>query len=167
MKTARSLSLAFGLAALILSASAGKCQNSLPVVHTEPVTIQILDGKAGAPLARVHLDLAAGYDDRDLRRGLWSAEVVTDAKGRASLPTSLRDFPLLAVWVEKHKLCQTRGRSSDFILDDVRYQGLSATNHCGIVTADDAPGVLHVFVKSTAKDLPPPPATPPAKPPAK
>ena len=68
MTIARTLSLALGVGALLLPASVGRAQqNSLPAVHPEPITIRILDGKGGAPLAHVHLQVAAGYDDRDLR----------------------------------------------------------------------------------------------------
>jgi len=166
MTIARILSRAPGIVALVLLAAAGKSQNSLPVRHPEPITIQILDGKGGAPLAHVHVQMAAGYDDADLSHGLWRAEAITDGHGRASLPSSLRDFPLLAVWAAKHKLCEARGRSLDFSLDRVRHEGLSAPNHCGTAVVADTPGVLNVFAKAKAKDLSLPPASSAAKPPA-
>jgi len=166
MMTARSLSLALGVVALVLLASAGRSENSLPVTHPEPVTIRILDGKGGAPLAHVHLQLFAGYDDRDLRRGLWSVEAITDAQGRANLPSSLKDFAFVQVWVPKHKLCAARGRAPGFNLDRIRHEGLSTPNYCGTTTVDDSPGVLTVFAKARPQDLSPP-ASPAAKLPAR
>jgi hypothetical protein len=166
MTILRNLSLAPGLAALALLVSPGRSENSLPAVHPEPITIRILDGKDGAPLAHVHLLLVAGYDDRDLRLGMWSAEAITDAKGRASLPNALKNFSFVAVWVAKHKLCAAHGRSPGIILERIRSEGMSTANLCGTTVVEDTPGVLNVFAKAHAQDLPPPPASPAAKPPA-
>jgi hypothetical protein len=168
MTIARTLSLALGVGALLLPASVGRAQqNSLPAVHPEPITIRILDGKGGAPLAHVHLQVAAGYDDRDLRLGLWREEIVTDGQGRASLPGSLKNFSLVAVWVAKHKLCAAHGRSTYMNLDNIRNEGLNTPNRCGTTVVAETPGVLNVFAKAHHKDLPPPPARPAVKPPAK
>ena len=166
MTIARTLSLALGVGTLLLPASAGRTQNSLPATHPEPTTIRILDGKGGGPLAHVHLQVVAGYDDRDLRLGFWSEEVVTDAQGRASLPGSLKNFSFVAVWVAKHRLCAAHGRSTYVNLDNIRSEGLSTPNRCGTTVIADTPGVLNVFAKAHHKDLPPPPAKPAVKPPA-
>lgn len=132
----------------------------MPAIHPEPVTIQVLDGKGGAPLAHVHLQFVAGYDAADLRRGLWSGEAVTDGHGRAILPNSLKDFSYVEVRVAKHKLCAPHGHSASFILDRVRHEGSSTLNYCGTTLVEDAPGVLHVFAKAHPKDLLPPPSLP-------
>lgn len=160
MTIARPLSLALCGLTLALPGSMGKSEQSMPAVHPEPITIRILDGKGGAPLAHVQLLFVAGYDDRDLRRGLWSAEAITDAKGRASLPGALKNFSFVAVWVEKHKLCAGHGRSSGVNLDSIRYEGTSTPNHCGTTVVEDTPGVLTVFAEAHAQDLLPPPAVP-------
>jgi hypothetical protein len=166
MTIARILYLALCVAALALLASASRSEQSMPAIHPEPITIRILDGKGGAPLAHVHLLFVAGYDDRDLRLGLWSAEAITDAKGRASLPGALKDFSFVAVWVAKRRLCAAHGRSLGINLDDIRYEGTSTPNHCGTTVVEDTPGVLTVFARAHAQDLLLPPALPAAKPPA-
>ncbi len=157
MTIARTLSLAFGVGTLLLPAAVGKAQNSLPAMHPEPITIRILDGKGGAPLAHAHLQIVAGYDDRDMRLGLWSEEAVTDGQGRASLPGSLKNFSFVAVGVAKHKLCAARGRSTFMNLDNIRSEGLSTPNRCGTTVVAETPGILNVFAKAHRKDLPPPP----------
>ena len=154
--------MAFAVAAMALLASAGRGEGSVPASHPEPITIQILEGKGGAPLAHVHLLLVAGYDDRDLRLGLWREEAITDAKGRVSLPHALKDFSFVEVWVAKRKLCEAHGRSLAINLDRVRNEGMSTPNQCGTTVVEDAPGVLTVFVKARAPDLPPPPPRPAA-----
>jgi hypothetical protein len=164
MMIARTLSLALGVGMLFLPVSAGSAQIDLPATHPEPITIRILDGKGGAPLAHVHLQVVAGYDDRDLRLGLWSEEIVTDGQGRVSLPGSLKNFSLVAVWVAKHKLCAAHGRRTYMNLDNIRSEGLSTPNRCGTIMVAETPGVLNVFAKAHHKDLPPPPARPAMKP---
>lgn len=138
---------------LVLPGSMGKSEQSLPSIHPEPITIRIINGKDGAPLAHVHLLFVAGYDNRDLRLGLWSAEAITDAKGRASLPGALKDFSLLEVRVAKRRLCAAHGRSLSINLDNVRYGGMSTPNRCGNLVFADKPGVLTVFAKAHAEDL--------------
>jgi hypothetical protein len=156
MRMARILYWALCVAALALLASASRSQNSLPVLHREPVTIRILNGKDGAPLAHVHVVFVAGYDDQDLRLGLWSEEAITNAKGQASLPDSLKNFSFVAVWVAKRKLCAQHGHALGADLDNVRNQGLSTTNRCGNLMFADKPGVLTVFAQAHAEDLPSP-----------
>jgi hypothetical protein len=153
MKMARIPWLLFCVVTLALPGSMGKSEQSLPAIHPEPITIRILNGKDGAPLAHVHLLFVAGYDDRDLRLGFWSGEAMTDAKGRASLPGALRDFSLVAVRVAKRRLCATHGRSLDINLDNVRYGGLSTANRCGNLMFADQPGILTVFAEAHAEDL--------------
>ena len=156
MRIVRPIGLALGVATLVLAASVARGENSLPVKHPEPITIQILDGKRGVPLAHVHLQIAAGYDERDLRRGLWSMEAFTDRLGRASMPGDLKDFSFVEVFVLKHKLCAAHGRASSLLLDDIRNQGLSTPNYCGMIPVDNTPGVLYIFAKARHEDLPPP-----------
>jgi len=144
MKMARTLLSAAG-AALALLVAVGRCENSLPVTHPEPITIQILDGKGGTPLAHVHVELVAGYDDRDLQLGLWSAEAITDSHGQMSLPNALKSFSFVAVWVDKHKLCGAHGRMPGVSLDRIRKEGSSTANECGVTVVEDTPGVLRVF----------------------
>jgi hypothetical protein len=166
MTMVRTLSLALCAVTLALPGSMGKSEQSMPAIHPEPITIRILDGKGGAPLAHVHLLFVAGYDDRDLRLGFWSAEAITNAKGQASLPGALKDFSFVEVWVAKHRLCAAHGRSLGINLDSIRYEGMSTPNHCGTTVVEDTPGVLTVFAKAHAQDLLLPPASPAAKPPA-
>jgi hypothetical protein len=123
MKMVRIHWLVLFVLTLALPGSMGKSEQSLPAIHPEAITIRILNGKDGAPLVHVHLLFVAGYDDRDLRLGFWSAEAMTDAKGRASLPGALKDFSLVEVRVANRRLCAAHGRSLDINLDNVRYGG--------------------------------------------
>jgi len=169
MTIARTLSLVLCVMTLALPGSMGKSEQSLPAIHPEPITIRILNGKDGTPLAHVHLLLVAGYDDRDLRQGFWSGEAITNAKGQASLPDSLKNFSFVAVSVAKRRLCAARGRSLSVDLDNVRSEGMSTPNRCGNLMFADKPGVLTVFAKAHAEDLLSPIApiaVPAAKPPA-
>lgn len=157
MTRARIFAGSLGFAVLVSGAAAGLAQNSWPAMHPQPIAIQILDGKRGAPLERVHLQIVAGYDDNDLRFGRWGAEAITDEQGRAMLPDSLKDFGFLAVWVVKHKLCAAHGLSPRLSLGSIRNEGLSTPDECGTLVPVNQPGMLIVFAKAHAKDLRPAP----------
>jgi len=146
------LSLAAGIALLI--ATLNGVAEKFPVVHNEPITVRILGGKDGQPLAHLHLVLIAGYDRSDLHDQLYRAELLTDAQGQAHLPKLLANLPWLQVWVTKKPLCQAKPREESFSVDLIRRDGLSAPNRCGTATVEDAPGVFTVFVKSKGKKAP-------------
>jgi len=139
------VSLAAGLA--LVAAAASGAGESFPVVHNEPITIRILGGKDGQPLARLHLTLIAGYDQRDIREQLFREEVITDAHGQARLPNQLENLPWLQVWVGKKSLCQQDAPRAGFSVELIRRDGLSAPNRCGMATVEDKPGLFTVFVK--------------------
>ncbi len=128
-------------------------------MYSEPITIQILDGKRGLPLERVHLQIVAGYNNYDLRQGFWSEETITDGQGRAMLADSLKDFGFVAVWVVRHKLCAAHDRSPRLSLGTIRNEGLSTPDECGTIVPPETPGVLIVFAKAHGKDLRPAPAS--------
>jgi hypothetical protein len=118
-----------------------------PVVHNEPITIRILGGKDGRPLARLHLTLIAGYDQADMREQMFREEVLTDAHGQVRLSNQLTNLPWLQVWVGKKSLCQYDAPRASFSVELMRRDGLSTPNRCGKATVEDTPGVFNVFVK--------------------
>jgi hypothetical protein len=140
------LALSLLVALVLLFASVSGAGETFPVVHNEPITIHIVDGKDGQPLAHVHLSLVAGYDQHDLHLEMWRQEALTDDHGSARLPDELANLPFLQVTVAKSPLC-ANSHSATFSIDRIRNNGLSAPNSCGIATAEAAPGVFTVFVK--------------------
>ncbi len=136
----------------LLTATLNGVAESFPMVHKDPITVRILGGKDGQPLAHLHVVLLGGYDQRDLHDQLYRAEVLTDAHGQARLSGQLANLPWLQVWVAKKPLCQTKPRGASFSVDLIRRDGLSAPNRCGTATVEDAPGVFTVFVKGNGKN---------------
>ena len=125
---------------------------SEPVNHHEPITLRVLDGRGGRPLARVHLTLVAGYDGRDLHQGLWQEEAVTDSAGSAPVPDSLVNFPYLQVVVARHRMCIGDVSASRFSLERIRLAGLNSPNRCGVFTVANLSGVFVVFAKAKGSD---------------
>ena len=155
------LSLAAGLALVTASLSGAThsvqtsgAYESFPVVHSEPITIRILNGKSGQPLAHLHLLLIGGYDQRDLHGQLFRAEALTDALGQARLNGQLANLPWLQVWTNKKPLCLADPRRASFSVERIRRDGLSSPNRCGTAVVEDAPGVFTVFVQSKEKKAP-------------
>jgi len=144
----RTLALAlrgFAFAIALFAAFAARADETFPVVHTEPITIHILDGVSGQPLVNVHVQLVGGYDQNDIDRRIWLEELLTDERGDVQLSNQLQNLPFLAVRVEKAPLCQSETRN--FSVELMRRDGLSAANRCGIATVENTPGVFAVFVK--------------------
>ena len=123
-----------------------------PVNHHEPITVRVLDGRAGVPLARVHLTLIAGYDERDLHQGLWQEEAITDGAGLARVPDSLVNFPYMQVIVARHRMCIGDVSRSRFSMERIRFSGLNSPNRCGVYTVENLSGVFVVFAKINGSD---------------
>jgi hypothetical protein len=119
----------------------------LPVDHREPITVRVLSGRSGLPLAHMRLVLVAGYDERDLARGLWLEEAATNADGEALVPRSLVNFPFLLVSLKKAKPCSSR---IVFNMGRIRNDGFNAPNHCGTKTQAELRGTLTIFAREDA-----------------
>jgi hypothetical protein len=144
----RLLAKQFGAGLFLLAAQICGAEESFPVVHNEPITIRVLSGRDGHPLAQVRMTLAAGYNQRDIDLRLRQEEALTDKHGNARLPNALANFPLLVVSVAKQHLCQADRHGAAFSVERIRRDGLSAPNGCGTATVEDAPGMFTVWVKA-------------------
>lgn len=143
----RPLTLSLAAAFVFFAAVAYGDVETFPVVHNEPITVRVLGGKNGLPLARMHLVLIGGYDRKDMHDQLFRREALTDAQGRVRLPNQMANLPWLQVWVNKKQLCQSNPSKTSFSVELMRRDGLSTPNRCGTATVEDAPGVFTVFVK--------------------
>jgi hypothetical protein len=140
-------SLAFSILGLALYSLNALAQTSFPVDHKEPITIHIVDGQDGHPIAHLHLSLVAGYDRRDLERHLWLEDAMTDEHGDIRLPSTLVNLPWLRVSMPKSNTCKADSRDETFSVERMRNDGLSGSNRCGTVTVGERPGVFTVFAQ--------------------
>ena len=139
--------LAFSILGLALFSQNATAQTSIPVDHREPITIHVVDGKDGRPIAHLHLALVAGYDRRDLERHLWVEDAMTDEHGDIRLPSSLMNLPWLRVWMPKSSMCKADPRAETFSVERMRNDGLSSSNRCGTVAVVASPGVFTLFAR--------------------
>jgi hypothetical protein len=146
-------SLVFSLAAglVLATATTSGADETFPVDHNDPITVRILNGKDGHPLAYRHLVLIAGYDRHDLHYQQFREEVLTDAHGQVRLSRQLENLPWLQVWVSRSPLCLAKPGKASFSVELIRRDGFSAPNRCGTATVEDAPGVFTVFVKGKSE----------------
>jgi hypothetical protein len=133
-----------GLASLF-PAQKATAQTSIPVIHPEPITIYLVDGQDGHPMAHLHAVLAAGYDRTDVERHLWHEAVMTDEQGAIRIPATLLNLPWLRVLLPKSSACKQDPSTQIFSVERMRNDGLSAPNRCGTMTVIDRPGVFTVF----------------------
>jgi hypothetical protein len=162
----RSLTIWVGAMMALLASTTCLANEVFPVVHHDPITVRVLDGRCDGPQARVHVVLTAGYDRRDLALRLWHEEAVTDANGEVRLSDALRNLPLLRVEVLNRHVCSA-GTEAAISVERIRLSGLSRSNRCGFVSAENVPGVFTVFVigkMAGPKSASPQSAETPAKP---
>jgi hypothetical protein len=143
----RSVALLFVAGLVALAAQASGADETFPVVHNEPITIRVLSGKTGRPLAHARLLLAAGYDWRDLQLGMWHEEALTDGNGKARLPDTLANLPFLRIRLARRHLCQADSRAATYSVERIRRDGLSTPDRCGYAAVEDAPGIFIVYAK--------------------
>jgi hypothetical protein len=141
--------LSFSLTALALLLTAPLClaDETFPVDHHEPITVRVLSGKNGKPVAKAHVELLAGYDPRDLHLAQWHQDLLTDGDGRVQLSNGLANLPLLRVSVLKAHGCSSESFHEAFSVELIRRDGLSAPNRCGTAIVPDAPGTFTLFIK--------------------
>lgn len=142
----RTLALTFTVAFALFTASTARADETFPVDHKEPITIQILDGATGQPLVHAHVLLLGGYDQADIDHRVWPEEALTDEHGDLHLSNQLANLPYLQVRVENAPLCQSDADA--FSVERIRRDGMSSGNRCGIATTENAPGVFAIFVKA-------------------
>jgi hypothetical protein len=146
--TVFSVALCLGSPLLLHAIQVRGAVEDFPVVHDGSITVRILDGSDGHPIAHARLSLLAGYNRRDLHLAMWHDDVSTDDHGIARLPNGLANLPLLQISVAKQQICQAGSGSAIFSVDLIRRDGLSTSNRCGNAASEDAPGAFTVFVKS-------------------
>ncbi|MGA2218741.1 MAG: hypothetical protein ABSG51_11685 [Terracidiphilus sp.] len=136
------------LTAHLPSAQISGANEVFPVVHNELIMIRVLSGRDSHPLAHARVILVAGYDQRDIDRGMSREETLTDEHGNAQLSNALANFPWLRISILKTRVCQGGERSALISIERIRGDGLSASNRCGTARVRDVPGVFTVWVKA-------------------
>jgi len=92
--------------------------------------------------------LVGGYDKEDFKRQSWHEAALTDSQGYVHLSNEMANLPFLQVWVLKYPTCQQKPKAAMYSTDEIRRDGLSTPNRCGISTVANAHGVFIVFVNS-------------------
>jgi hypothetical protein len=143
----RFLFLSFCAAAALLVPTLCTAGEVFPAVHSEPITVRLLSGRDGRPQPWMHVVLIGGYDRRDLARGQWREEGMTDALGNLRLSNGLRNLPWLQLSVRNGHACAPGAARAVFSLELIRRDGVSVANRCGGEAIPNSPGVLTFYVK--------------------
>ena len=156
----RGLALSLGVGLGIASTAVCCRSQSIPVAYDGPVTLRVLSGLDGVPMANLHMVLYGGYDGQEIRGQDWREEVLTDEKGEARLSKQAINLPFIQAWpvsTAKKKMmglmgggmqtCQDNPRKDKFSMERILRDGLSTPNRCGIIQAENEPGVFTVYVR--------------------
>jgi hypothetical protein len=141
------LLFSFLTTAALSASTATHAQESYPEIHNDPIKIHLIDAQDGSPMANLRVVLAAGYSQDDLRKGLWRAEATSDTQGDVKLPRTMLNLGFMQILVAQDTPCTYKQSAQSLSIERIRTDGLSAPNHCGLVTANEKPGELNFFVR--------------------
>jgi hypothetical protein len=139
--------LSFLAIATLSTPNLAHAQESFPEIHNQPIKIHLLDAEDGSPKANLRVILVAGYNQDDLRKGLWREETATDSDGDLKLPRAMLNLPWMQVIVAQGKLCIYKQPAPGLSVERIREEGLSAPNPCGLAAVTEKPGELNFFVR--------------------
>jgi hypothetical protein len=133
-------------AAALHAALPAQAQESFPEIHNHPIRIHLLDADDGSPKSNFRVILVAGYNQDDLRKGLWRQDAATNSDGDLQLPKTMLNLPWMQVIVPQSKLCSFKQPAQGLSIERIREEGLSAPNQCGLANAQEKQGELNLFV---------------------
>ena len=106
------------------------------------ISIHVIDGKHGKPVANEHLLVFYGDSEAQVLAQKHHFETRTNSAGDVLL-NLVNGF--LQVWIDRHPLCQP---SIDiFNIETIQSSGIVAPDICGSATHQALPGNLYLFVR--------------------
>jgi hypothetical protein len=108
------------------------------------VTIEVVDGKSGKPLAHAHILVFTSDEQPTIRTGK-SLGTMTDERGLVVSETNSR---FVQVLVDSHKLCQKEPNLQSFEVSKIVVAGLTTPNNCSSIVKEVTPGKFVVFARS-------------------
>jgi hypothetical protein len=107
------------------------------------VTLHVVNGRTGTPVADKHIVAISGQSVAELNEQRHILQVTTDAKGEAKL--TLHQGDLLRIWVDWSVPCAKKLPAYE--ADAIAREGVVGVNTCGSVRALEKPGDLYLYVR--------------------
>jgi hypothetical protein len=139
----------FTLVGVLLLGATMKGQNS-GVAKTLDITVKVLDGRNGKPLANQHLLVFTGLSNDSVETHAQHTSVTTDKDGTGTLTIYPDETQWLQVFADGRIPCFLNPNQTSFRVNDIVSRGLVTPNTCSALSHDPSPGHFIIFVRPAA-----------------
>ena len=117
------------------------------VAQSSEITIQAVNGKDGRPLVHQRLLIIGGETAKAASFHRTSFDVTTDGNGVAKMKLNPTTTRWVEIFVDFLTLCYQKPNLTQFSVDKILSDGLSAPNNCSSVVQQAKPGQFIVFAR--------------------
>jgi hypothetical protein len=137
---------ACSLVGVFLFSVALKAQNA-GMAKTTDITVQVLDGRNGKPLADQHVLVFTGLSSDAVKTHAQHTGVTTDKDGMGTLTIYPRETQWLQVFTDGRIPCFPNPNQSSFSVSDIMSKGLVTPNDCSAQVREPSPGHFVIFAR--------------------
>jgi hypothetical protein len=120
--------------------SAGKGESLL-------ITVQVLDGRNGKPLADQHVLVFTGISINAAKSHAAHTELTTEKTGAGTLTIYPAETQWLQVFTDGRVLCYPNPNQSSFSVSEIMSKGLATPNDCGALIKEPSAGRFIIFAR--------------------
>ena len=114
---------------------------------TLDITVQVLDGRNGKPLADGHVLVFTALSATAVKAHAHNTRVTIDKDGVGTVTIHPEETQWLQVFVDGRILCFPNPNEKSFSVTDIMSKGLVTPNDCNAQVREPSPGQLIIFAR--------------------
>lgn len=134
------------LVGVFLSGGAAMSQNQ-GIPKALDITVQVLDGRNGKPLADQHVLVFTGPSSDAVKTHAQHTGVTTDKDGMGTLTIYPAETQWLQVFADGRIPCFPNPNQASFSVSDIMSKGLVTPNNCSSLVREPSPGHFIFFAR--------------------
>ena len=134
------------LVGVFLSGGAAMSQNQ-GIPKALDITVQVLDGRNGKPLADQHVLVFTGPSSDAVKTHAQHTGVTTDKDGMGTLTIYPAETQWLQVFADGRIPCFPNPNQASFSVSDIMSKGLVTPNNCSALVREPSPGHFIFFAR--------------------
>jgi len=134
------------LAGVLLFSATMKAQNT-GMEKTLDITVQVLDGRNGKPLADQHVLVFTGLSSNAVKSHAEHTGLTTGKDGVGTLTIFPSETQWLQVFADGRVLCYPDPNQSSFSVSEIMSKGLATPNSCSKLMREPSPGHFIIFAR--------------------
>jgi len=115
--------------------------------NTLDITVQVLDGRNGKPLADQHVLVFTGMSSNAVKTHAAHTGLTTDKDGVGMLTIYPAETQWLQVFADGRVVCYPDPNQSSFSVETIMSKGLATPNNCSALVREPTPGHFIVFAR--------------------